>query len=233
MNERSDELVELRVRANAGAARSLGVGRQWQRVGVVPSAEHAAQQRRLRRAFPPRDFALDARYVNPSAATLTHHHIPARTVQLGRVLDMTTVLGELATTWDSELAGWVMLTDARAEQMRPGVAALYLVRRVVDAGEPTATAAQEETYEMWHKREPGETLTLDVPDFCGVYIGTARVIGYDSDKWTKRGKSVHYEHDFRESGREPEVWADAENLAHARGVVIRGGDMRVTAEGID
>lgn len=233
MNERSDELVELRVRPHRATARELGVGRDWRRVGVLPVERHGAQQRRLRAAFPSRDYELDARYVNPSAATLTHHHIPARTVQLGRVLDMTTVLGELATSWDSELKGWAMLTDARAELMRPGAAGLYLVRLVPTGVEPTATPTQEETYEAWHDREPGETLELDAPDFCGVYIGTARVIGYSSDKWTKRGKFVDYEHDFRESGREPEVWADAENLADARGVVIRGGDMRVTPAGID
>ncbi len=234
MTHRSAELVELRVRPNPACARELGIGQQWQRVGVVPSSAKDAHVRRLRKAFPPSDYALGERLVNPSAASLTHHHIPARTVQLGRVLDLTTVLGQHATTWDVEVKDWVMLTDARAEQMRPGNAGLYLVRReLVLNATPKTTEAQDKTYETWHDREPGEKLVLDVPDFCGLYLGNARVVGYASDKWTKRGDFVDYEHDFSESGLEPEVWADAENLANARGVVIRGGDMRVTAQGID
>lgn len=205
--------------------------RQWQRCGVVPESEHKAEQRRLLGVLD--DYELDARYVNPSAASLTHHHIPHRTTQIGKVLDLSTRIGDQVTSWDTELAGWVMLTDARAEQMRPGAASLYLVRLKPTGVEPNASAAQEATYEMWHKRPADETLELEVPDFCGVFLGHAVTIGYASDKWESRGSFIDYEHDFSESGLEPEVWANAPNLADACGVVIRGGDMRVTVRGID
>jgi hypothetical protein len=227
------ELVEFRLRPLPRTARELDLSRQWLRVGVAPASEKKRELVRLRNAYPRSDWELDTRQVNPSAASLTHHHIPPRVTQLGWVLDLTTQLGETVTEWDSELRGWRMLTDARAETMRPGAAALYLVRDDQVTGEACTTEGQEETYRMWHKRDPDETLVLDTPDFCGVFLGLAKTIGYDSDKWTGRGKFIEYEHDFSESGLEPEVWADAPQLGDARGVVIRGGDMRVTPAGID
>lgn len=91
------------------------------------------------------------------------------------------------------------------------------------------------TYEQWHERQAAEVIEVDdLPDLIGVYVGRATRIGYSSDKWNKRGKMVDYEHDFTE-GRHtaPECWADTAELADARALVIVGGDMRITEDGID
>jgi hypothetical protein len=57
------------------------------------------------------------------------HRIPATTVQLGHVLDLTTQDGEIRTAWEAgDVGGMVLVCDARAMQRRAGAAALYLLR---------------------------------------------------------------------------------------------------------
>lgn len=165
-----------------------------------------------------------------------HHHIPPRTVKLGTVLDLQTELHPTRTDWDVEINGWLMLTDADAMTRRPGDACLYLVRGQLRPGsEAPSTASGEDTYKRWHKRDHNDVNWLEgLPDLIGSYVGLALRIGYRSDKWSKPGELVDYDHDFCERGHTPpEVWADVPELERASAIVIVGGDMRVTPEGID
>jgi hypothetical protein len=61
---------------------------------------------------------------NPPA----HLHIPAAVAQLGIVLDLTTQTDATRTTWDREVSGMLMCSDADAMSRRAGSAALYLLR---------------------------------------------------------------------------------------------------------
>lgn len=311
------------------AKRAEHDGRAWHTVELVPansekratwSAELAAALSRVRLRFPTTHYEHRTRSQNPD----DHHHIPAETVRLGQVLDLVTQLGPIRTTWDTELAGWQLLTDADAMRRRAGHARLYLVkgalrtpnprdafeaghsviralRRAVktpasdrDLATMQATAAGRarilsainrledghasiedldelatladfagldwaelfpewlehrqrhdnpaeigehaaDTYERWHQRAPRFVGEIDeLPDLIGVYIGRALRIGYRSDKWGSEGATHDYDHDFSERGHTPpEAWADSADLAQARAIVIVGGDMRVTPEGID
>ena len=92
-----------------------------------------------------------------------------------------------------------------------------------------------ELYERWHEREAEHVTDVDgLPDLIGIYVGRAMRIGYSSDKWHARGKTIDYEHDFSERGHiAPECWADTADLADARALAIVGGTMRITEDGID
>ena len=92
-----------------------------------------------------------------------------------------------------------------------------------------------ELYERWNEREAEHVTDVDgLPDLIGIYVGRAMRIGYSSDKWNARGKSIDYEHDFSERGHiAPECWADTADLADARALAIVGGTMRITEDGID
>lgn len=215
--------------------------RKWRTVELVPansedrdvwSREVAAALSLVRKRFPATHYEHRTRTENPAQ----HHHIPPETVRIGEVLDLVTQLGPIRTTWDQELQGWHLLTDPDAMDLRPGEACLYLVRG--DLSEPQQTEAGDhavKTYQRWHERAPQMIGEIDaLPDLLGTYIGRALRIGYRSDKWAERGKANDYDHDFAERGHTPpEAWADTPDLERARAIVIVGGDMRVTEEGID
>lgn len=74
--------------------------------------------------------------------TPAHLHVPARVVQLGTVLDMTTQDEQTRTVWDEkDVGGMVMCCDADGMQRRAGAAALYLLR-----GTPRAANAAPDTF---------------------------------------------------------------------------------------
>ena len=167
------------------------------------------------------------------------YRIPARTVLLGHVLDVSVELagGEerlLIQEWE----GWALLCDADAMGRAPGRARLFLVPDPngeadnVDLGDDDDG---EDTYERWHDREADGVRELDFPDEgCSYQLGRCIRIGYRSDKWGGRGEAHDYDHDFRERGHTaPLLYIDTRELERARAAVIVGGDMRVTARGID
>lgn len=223
------------------AKRAEHDGRAWHTVELVPansesratwSTELAAALSRVRLRFPTTHYEHRTRTQNPD----DHHHIPAETVRLGQVLDLVTQLGPIRTTWDTELSGWQLLTDSDAMRRRAGQARLYLVRGSLRTPNPAAIGEHAaDTYEQWHERAARFVGEIDeLPDLIGVYIGRALRLGYRSDKWGREGEHNDYDHDFSERGHTPpEAWADSAELAQARAIVIVGGDMRVTPEGID
>lgn len=210
--------------------------RGWRTLAFCPSGDAEAETARQRERFGAHADTLvfRTREKNPP-----HAHVPEQTVQLGHALDLSTQFRDARTLWDFEVKDWHMLTDANAMDLEPGRAALYLVRGKLDERGRAAAfldSAQSgaETYERWHEREAKQVGELDVPDLVGVYVGRAMRIGYRSDKWNKRGDTIDYDHDFTEGHHiAPECWADNADLAHARALVIVGGDMRVTEDGID
>jgi hypothetical protein len=100
---------------------------------------------------------------------------------------------------------------------------------------PEHADAAADTYEAWHRREPECVREVDgLPDDLPHYIGRALRIGYRSDKWHGRGTTEDYDHDYTEAGyTAPGVWADDPDLAKARAICIRGGNQRITPQGID
>lgn len=166
--------------------------------------------------------------------------LPREVAQLGTVLDLTTERGDLRTFWDTELQGWLLLCDAAAVDAQPGRARIYLVRGELSPApkrsKPSDAAAH--TAETWNDREPEVIGTLDHAASASKWIGIATRIGYRSDKWSERGATADYEHDFSELLKPlpgdpwPDVWSDAEDLAAASIVVITGGLFRVTERGI-
>jgi hypothetical protein len=161
------------------------------------------------------------------------HSVPPVTVALGKVLDAVIELnGEryMVKRW----RGMHMLTDPQAlESNRPR---LYLVRGKMQAQvrlEPGAYAGKaSDTYAGWHRRENEKVGELDTKP-AKYRQGRIVVIGYRSDKWGRRGEAHDYSHDFFEdNGRPPLVYTDSRTLDAARTVVIVGGSMRVTPEGI-
>lgn len=172
--------------------------------------------------------------------------IPAQVVKLGTVLDMVTEIhrkpsaelerGRIERTfWSSEdVGGLVMCTDARA--MDKQRAPLYLLRVELDANTaPAPDNAAADTYRAWHERDPEHVAEVDgLPDAFPCFIGHAVRIGYRSDKWGAPGVTDDYDHDYTEPGyRAPEVWADVPELARAKAIVVKGGNQRITPEGID
>lgn len=204
----------------------------WRTAALVDERfrDEAEAKLRARFAADP-NVQFRARRINSAHAM----RIPPRTVSLGSVLDFTTCLGDVRTRWDLELEGWAMLTDVGAFSMRKGVPGLYLVkprRESVASDEPQGDGVRD--YQKWHARDPAEVLEMEVADECPYLIGDVTQIGYRSDKWNKRGVDVDYDHDMTEHGKmPPQAWADSPDLQNATAVIIRGGDMQITVDGID
>jgi hypothetical protein len=164
--------------------------------------------------------------------------VPKTVVQLGTVLDLSTVRGRARTLWEgSDVGGMLLCTSARGMDGAPGRAPLYLLRvdRRLNPDNPPGETAAADTYERWHERAPDGIAELDgLPDDLPHYIGRALRVGYRSDKWGKRGEVKDYDHDYTEPGYAPPgVWADDPDLSKARAILVRGGNQRVTEEGID
>lgn len=205
----------------------------WAPVAIVPTLELA----RPALALLEREHIAHTLCLEPDceAAAL---ELPAETVLLGVVLDMTTERGELRTFWEREFAGWVLLTDPGAEDMPEGEAALYLLPAdSFERGPLEGSSAAQRTYRDWHARDAAHGGEIDDPAISPrafYFCGEARTIGYRSDKWNAPGDAIDYEHDFAERRHvPPHVWADALELELATLIIVRGGTMRVTADGID
>lgn len=159
--------------------------------------------------------------------------VPALTVKLGTVLDAVIEVGgkrHTVTKW----AGMQLLTDANAmERARP---CLYLVRGKLAKTHKLAADADagpaSDTYGLWHQRDHdlvGELDTSPAPHRLGRMV----LIGYRSDKWSRKGKHSDYSHDFFEdNGTPPLVYGSAKTLDASRTVVVVGGSMKVTDRGI-
>ncbi len=189
-------------------------------------------------------FLVRERTTNPTTFSLGHSALRAmrRAVQkqepvaaermralaaIGRLEDSTATLDDLemlATYADFAGLDWSDLFPEWKRSRNPSA----VTQAVTEEG--------AETYDRWHEREPHDerARVIELPDLIGVYVGRAMRIGYRSDKWHARGKTLDYDHDFTEGMHiAPECWADTPDLAHARALVIIGGDMCVTEDGID
>lgn len=152
------------------------------------------------------------------------------TVKLGTVLDATIAHGRKRTVVD-EWRGFQLLTgEAAFDQSRPR---LYLVRGRL-GGDPGVNGDKgAETYSRWHKREPRRVGELNT-QAARYPQGRMVRIGYRSDKWSRRGTTADYDHDFLEDGGSaPLVYTNTRTLAAATTIVVVGGSMRITEAGID
>lgn len=164
---------------------------------------------------------------------MTRHRIPARVVQLGTVLDCVVMhRGQLLTI--TEWKGWLLVATEGCFDVAPGRARVFMLP-VRDKQRGDVLAESHPDYEAWHKRQSREQLfTVEVPDSIEIKYGRCVRIGYRSDKWNRRGRTIDYEHDFAEGGRlAPLLFCDAPHVRNASAAVITGGDMRVTEAGLD
>lgn len=210
--------------------------RGWKTLAYATEAQVEERKRELleRLGAAAKHVELRARAKNPA----DHHHVAAETTKIGVVLDLVTQFGSTRTTWDMEPGAWHMLIEDDAFSRAPGEAPLFLVRgtkTAADRVELKPRARGREAYNAWNERDPVEIFELsEIPDLIPIYVGRAMTIGYRSDKWNGRGDEVDYTHSFTERGHiPPEVWADVADIERARALVIIGGDMRITVDGID
>jgi hypothetical protein len=171
-----------------------------------------------------------------NALARVEHRIPKHTVQLGTVLDLD-VTDRGRRVFIDDWKHWLMLCDERGMETAPGRTKLFLVkmpRRTVRLdGDELERGA--ETYGRWHQRDADELLELDgLPDSIAYYQGRVTRIGYRSDKWHPRGKSVEYDHDCQErGGKPPMLYTSHADIARARAAVLVGGSMHLTERGIE
>lgn len=162
-----------------------------------------------------------------------HYHIPARTVQLGTLLDLVIEKGQERLTID-EWDGWVMATTEGGLDASPGRARLYLFATDGGARGGEATERGADAFARWHERVTEGVMVHDVPEEVGWVQGRVRRLGYRSDKWGQRGEAHDYDHDFGDGGALPPlIYTDSEFLDDARAAVLIGGDMAITEAGID
>lgn len=173
--------------------------------------------------------------------------LPEESIKYGTALDLRVELAEhhdvndkcVEVDFTPDAAdGWLMLTTPDAFDLQPGDSALYLVRGELSRGFTREDVSDKsaENYQRWHKRPPvGVRETSDdLPAAAPFYMGEAITIGYRSDKWRERDNAVDYTHDFLEGDHEPpEVWADVPDFDKAQLIVVTGGTMSITEEGID
>lgn len=163
---------------------------------------------------------------------MSRHRIPARVVQLGSVLDCVVMHGGRLLTI-TEWKGWLLVASEGCFDVAPGRARLFLLP-ARDKEQLDAPDESHPDYDRWHKRDSRTLYTVEVPDSVEVKYGRCVRIGYRSDKWHRRGRTVDYEHDFAEGGRRaPLLFCDAAHVRNASAAVITGGDMRVTEAGLD
>jgi len=122
--------IEIRPRPDAHAALarrgSWDGPRSWRIVAHTTQADAPRTLAELQAARPAAlwEYRTTDTQKNPPA----HLHIPAAVAQLGIVLDLTTQTDATRTTWDREVSGMLMCSDADAMSRRAGSAALYLLR---------------------------------------------------------------------------------------------------------
>ena len=158
------------------------------------------------------------------------HCVAPVTVKLGTVLDCTIAHGN-QRLFVSEWRGFQLLTGEDAmNQRRPR---LYFVRGRLGADPDVDPDRANATYRRWHDRDPQRVGELATADRCAILLGRMTRIGYRSDKWHRRGRTVDYDHDFLEGrGTAPLVYVDARHVAKVTTVIVVGGSMRVTERGI-
>lgn len=164
---------------------------------------------------------------------MSRHRVPARVVQLGTVLDLVVMhAGRILTI--TEWKGWMLVGSEGCFDVAPGRARLFLLP-VRDRQRGARMDESHPDYEAWTKRESREQLfTVEVPDSIEVKYGRCVRIGYRSDKWNRRGRTVDYEHDFQERGAlAPWLYCDSAHVQSAKAACVTGGDMRVTEAGLD
>jgi len=158
------------------------------------------------------------------------HRVAPITVKLGTVLDCTISYAH-ERLFVTEWRGFHLLTGADAmEQHRPR---LYFVRGRLGADPHVDPDRANATYRRWHDRDPARVGELETADRCTILLGRMTRLGYRSDKWHRRGRTVDYDHDFIEGrGTAPLVYVDAAHVSKVTTAVVLGGSMRVTERGI-
>jgi hypothetical protein len=231
-------MIEVQAtRKDTSAARcALPALRGWKTFAYAKDAgEVEIRKQEIARAF--RDDAKHVVFRTRDKNPGIHMHVPPEVWKLGTVLDLTVLFHNVRTVW-SELDGWQLLSDPDAFDRGPGEAELYLVRAPLQDVPPDFAPlsapqrrAARKAYERWNEREPDYLNTIEIPPIATIYVGRATAIGYHSTKWDE---AVDYNHDFAERRRiPPDAWSDNVDLAQANVVVLTGGDMRITEEGID
>lgn len=162
------------------------------------------------------------------------YRIPGRTVELGSLLDLHVELDASHRVRVDEWAGWLVTIPEHGFELLPGRAKIFLFAPkpapVRDAGN---LSAAERAYKRWHKRGAEELAVHTVPDHVGHYCGRVLRIGYRSDKWGPRGKTIDYDHDFTENGaRAPKLYTSSSERNGSTAALIVGGDMTITERGI-
>lgn len=158
------------------------------------------------------------------------HRVAPVTVKLGTVLDCTIAHGD-KRLFVTEWRGFQLLTGEDAmNQLRPR---LYLVRGRLGADPGIDPDRANATYRRWHDRDPERVGELETADRVTILLGRMIRLGYRSDKWDRRGRTVDYDHDFQEGrGVAPLVYVDKPNVRSVGTVIVIGGSMRVTERGI-
>lgn len=155
------------------------------------------------------------------------HRIPAKVAGLGRALDL--VIEDDGRRTLLPLAGSLLLAPADAFDRAPGAGRIYIVRgKLEDERAPESGEKGAEAFRKWHARAPDLVGYIDTPPPAGERIGRAVRIGYASDKWTKPGEFVEYEHDFTTPG--PLVYSTGEE--RPRALILVGGRFTITKRGI-
>ena len=165
------------------------------------------------------------------------YKIPARTVQLGIVLDLyidTCVNRQASRIFIEDWQGWLLTIPEHGFELEPGQSKLFLFKpRDEQQTEAEPGSAAERAYRLWHQRNADAVAKYEVPDQVGHYQGRVRMIGYRSDKWHGKGKSVDYDHDFLEGdATAPKLYTDHPGIDESTAAVIVGGDMTITERGI-
>lgn len=168
-----------------------------------------------------------------SGSVLRRYRVPARTVQLGTVLDLHLELNATQRAFVKEWSGWLMCIPEHGFELARGSSKLFLFKPAELEQLEGMGAAAIRAYQRWHKRHPDAVESHEVPDHLGHLQGRVLRIGYRSDKWGARGNTIDYDHDFTERGAlPPKLYTDSAELEQARGAVLVGGDMTITARGI-
>jgi hypothetical protein len=134
------DAIQIQIRPTAAAfpalrQRGTWTRRDWRTVAHTDAQTIEQTRLALQQTAPDHLYEYRAIRENPPA----HLHIPATVAQLGTVLDLTTQIDATRTTWEiADLAGMVLTTDAGAMDMRPGHAALYLLRTQAQHRAPNA-----------------------------------------------------------------------------------------------
>jgi hypothetical protein len=210
--------IEIRPRPDAHAALarrgSWDGPRSWRIVAHTTQADAPRTLAELQAARPAAlwEYRTTDTQKNPPA----HLHIPAAVAQLGIVLDLTTQTDATRTTWDREVSGMLMCSDADAMSRRAGSAALYLLRTERSQNPPNAWKPSISEYTSrgvlpilieWYAQKGGRLRPTDRPwqGFTVEYTPEAGDIG--------KGRAVSFRGFADEAAARAAAKADAEDRA--------------------